>query len=294
VQIEWLEIFCDLAELQSFLKTAQKHGISQSAVSQQLAKLEASYGCKLLERKQRPIALTSQGKLVYRAAKDISKRSKKLKYELDHLRTADRDRIKVGAILSAGLYTLPRHMKDFMLISQNIQVDVEYAQAEKIYEALAAGDLDVGIVVSGKRDNRMLTHEFEDEEMVLVTSVGKGQLWDEEVDIRGKYIERFIAFSEGSITKQLVDNFLARCSAKTNILADYNNIETIKRAVEARAGTTILPLNTVLGEIKTGKLKAAHFSNERFFRPTEVIVSRSKEPNAAVQNFVNELCAHII
>ena len=51
MHIETLKIFCDLVELGSFSKTADKHFVSQSAVSQQIAQLELANNCQLLDRK---------------------------------------------------------------------------------------------------------------------------------------------------------------------------------------------------------------------------------------------------
>ncbi len=52
MHIETLKIFCDLVELESFSKTAEKHLLSQSAVSQQLAQLELVHKVQLLDRKK--------------------------------------------------------------------------------------------------------------------------------------------------------------------------------------------------------------------------------------------------
>ena len=59
MNIETLRIFCDLVELQNFSRTAEKYGISQSAISQQLAQLELLYKTQLINRKKRPLAATS-------------------------------------------------------------------------------------------------------------------------------------------------------------------------------------------------------------------------------------------
>ena len=71
MHIETLRLFCDVAEFGSFSKTAEKHRLSQSAVSQQLAQLEMSHKCQLVDRKKRPIELTKAGELLHEAAKSI-------------------------------------------------------------------------------------------------------------------------------------------------------------------------------------------------------------------------------
>ena len=54
MQLETLRMFCDLADLRSLSKTAKKHFVTQSAISQQLAQLETAHKCQLVSRKKRP------------------------------------------------------------------------------------------------------------------------------------------------------------------------------------------------------------------------------------------------
>ena len=111
--LETLQIFCDLVELQNFSRTAEKHGISQSAISQQLAQLELLYGTQLINRKKRPMAPTNSGRLFYQGCKDIIDRYDQLKSELNAL-SKPSARINIAAIFSIGMYTLQPHVKKFI------------------------------------------------------------------------------------------------------------------------------------------------------------------------------------
>jgi DNA-binding transcriptional LysR family regulator len=106
MHIETLKIFSDLAELRSFSQTAEKHFLSQSAISQQLAQLELTLKCQLLDRKKRPIELTKAGQSFYQACKDILDRYEQLRIELNTLKSSAGDRIMVAAIFSIGMHTL--------------------------------------------------------------------------------------------------------------------------------------------------------------------------------------------
>src|SRR4030042_6037039 len=98
MHIDTLKIFCDLVELESFSKTAEKHLLSQSAVSQQLAQLELVHKVQLLDRKKRPLAPTAAGRLFYDACKDIVARYERLKSELNSLQKPSAGRINIVAI----------------------------------------------------------------------------------------------------------------------------------------------------------------------------------------------------
>lgn len=126
MHIEMLKIFCDLADLRSFSKTAEKHILSQSAVSQQLAQLELAHKCQLINRKKRPIELTKSGQLLYQASKDILDRYEQLKNELRTLQKSSVSRINIAAIFSIGMHTLPDYIKKFMVSYPDVNVHVEY------------------------------------------------------------------------------------------------------------------------------------------------------------------------
>ena len=99
MHLEMLKIFCDLAELKSFSRTAEKHLLSQSAVSQQLAQMELLHKCELINRKKRPIEMTRAGRILYQAAKDILERYEQLGSEINALKKTSVSRINVAAIL---------------------------------------------------------------------------------------------------------------------------------------------------------------------------------------------------
>jgi len=57
---------------------------------------------------------------------------------------------------------------------------------------------------------------------------------------------------------------------------EFDNIETIKRAVEINSSISILPQTAILQEVNSGTIKAIPFSNEKFIRPTGIIVRKEK------------------
>jgi DNA-binding transcriptional LysR family regulator len=132
MHIEMLKVFCDLAELRSFSKTAEKHLLSQSAVSQQLAQLELVHKSQFLDRKKRPLELTAAGQLFYDTCKDIIDRYEQFKNELSVLQKSSVSRINVGAIYSIGMHTLPDYIKKFMVEYTDVNVHIEYLSSAQI------------------------------------------------------------------------------------------------------------------------------------------------------------------
>ena len=289
MQIETLKIFCDLARLQSFSKTAERHLLSQSAISQQLAQMELTYKCQLINRKKRPIKLTREGRLFYDAAKDMLDRYEQLRSELNALKSSACSRINVAAIFSIGMHALPDYVKKFMVSYPNVNVHIEYLGAEEIYELVLTGDIDIGLVAVPKRDKRLEVYDFEDEPLVLVCSPKHPLASESEVDVHKVQFERFVSFEEDIPTRIWIDNILRHYNIVVRPVMEFDNIETIKRAVEINSGISILPQTAIIQEVASGTMRAIAFSNEKFVRPTGIIVRKNKILGQAGRYFIELL-----
>ena len=289
MHIESLKIFCDLAETHSVSKTAEKHLLSQSAVSQQLAQLELTHKCQLVNRKKRPIELTTAGQAFYKAARDILERYDQLKTELNALKTRGETRINIAAIFSIGMHSLPDHIKKFMIRYPNVNVHLDYLSADKIYESVLNGEVDIGIVAVPKKDRRLEVYDFADEPLVLACSPKHPLAREPEADIHKLQFERFIAFDKDVPTRLWIDEILARYNTDVRPVMEFDNIETIKRAVEINAGVSILPEATIVQEVAGGTLEAIEFSNDRFVRPTGIIVRKGRALSQAARYLVGLL-----
>jgi DNA-binding transcriptional LysR family regulator len=276
MHFEILKVFCDLAELHSFSRTAEKHLLSQSAVSQQLAQLELNHKCQLVNRKKRPIELTKEGELLYQASKDILDRYEQLRNELNAAKRASSSRINVAAIFSIGMHTLPDYVKKFMVSYPDVHVHVEYLSAAKIYELVLAGDVDIGLVAVARRDKRLDVYDFQDELLVLACSPAHPLARESKIDIHRLQFERFIAFEKDVPTRTWTDGILERYNVVVRPVMEFDNIETVKRAVELNSGVSILPHSSILQEVSAGTIKAINFSNENFIRPTGIIVRKGR------------------
>jgi len=289
MHIETLKVFCDLADLRSFSKTAEKHFKSQSAVSQMLAQLELTHQCQLIDRTKRPIELTKAGQLFYGAAHDIIERYEQLRNELKTLKTSGATRINIAAIFSIGMHSLPGYVKRFMVGHPDVNVHIEYFSAKRIYELVLAGDIDIGLVAVPRKDKRLEVYDFENEPLVLACSPRNPLSRQATVDIHELQFKKFIAFEQDVPTRMWIDGILERYGTSVRIVMQFDNIETVKRAVEIDAGISILPQTAILQELAEGTIKAVAFSNEQLFRPTGIIIRKGKILGGAARYFLEML-----
>jgi DNA-binding transcriptional LysR family regulator len=285
MNLETAKLFCDLVELKNFSRAAELHGVSQSAVSQQIAQIEMDHKIQLFDRKKRPVELTTSEELFYRACKDILERYNRLSNELAQLNQTTCS-IHLAAIFSIGMHTLQPYIKKFMAIYPDVNLSIEYDNAKEIYEKLLRGSIDIGVVALPRRDRNIQNFPFENEPLLLVCSPDHPFALETEVEIHRLQGEKFIAFASDVPTRSLIDSILTRYGINVRVIMEFDNIETIKRAVEINSGISILPKSSLRMELSGGSLKAIPFANETFYRPTGIIVRKDRTLSKAARYLI--------
>jgi DNA-binding transcriptional LysR family regulator len=285
MNLETAKLVCDLVDLKNFSRAADLHGISQSAVSQQIAQIEMDHRIQLFDRKKRPVELTAAGQLFYRACKDILERYNLLTSELSQLGQSHSS-IRLAAIFSIGMHTLQPYVKKFMSIYPDVNLSVEYNDAKDIYDKLLRGQLDIGVVALPRRDRNLQVYGFENEPLMLVCSPDHPLATQSEIDIHQLQGEKFIAFAQDVPTRELINSILSRYGVNVRTVMEFDNIETIKRAVEINSGVSILPKSSLRMEMTSGSLKVILLNNENFYRPTGIIVRRDRTLSKAARYLI--------
>ncbi|MFA5291686.1 MAG: LysR family transcriptional regulator [Phycisphaerae bacterium] len=289
MQIESLQIFCDLAELKSFSRTAEKNMISQSAVSQQLAQLEKSFTTPLIDRNKKSFGLTATGELFYNTCKDILSRYENFQSSLNYLKNSTKSKISVAAIYSIGMHSLQSYIKKFMTLYPQVHLDIEYLSAAEIYNRLLLGKIDVGLVAVPRNNPDIQLFDFVSEPLVLVCSPQHTFAKKTNIDIYMMQYQPFIAFARNLPTRNWIDQLLLRYNVAVKPVMEFDNVETIKRVVEINAGVSIMPETTIKNELTNGTLKAIPFSNEKFKRPTGIIIRKNRAMNDNLKAFIELL-----
>lgn len=136
-----LKVLCDLAETGSFSLAASKNFVTQSAVSQQIRNLEEHYGWKLIERSKRRLQLTQAGEVVYQAGREIVQKYREIEDSLQTLSRAITGAVQVATVDSVGLYDLSSPLKQYLQTFPHVNVHLEYARGNRIYEDVSRGNL---------------------------------------------------------------------------------------------------------------------------------------------------------
>jgi DNA-binding transcriptional LysR family regulator len=136
-------------------------------------------------------------------------------------------------------------------------------------------------------------YEFEEEPLVVVCSPKHPLANESQVDIHRLQFERFITFEKNVPTRAWIDSILERYNVAVRSTMEFDNIETVKRAVEIDLGISILPQTAILQEVTAGTIKAINLMNEKFARPTGIIIRKGKIFTQAGRYLIELLCKNL-
>jgi len=288
--VESLKTFCDLVETASFARAARLNFVTQSAVSQQLRTLERRYDCRLVDRgPRRELRMTEAGRLLYGEAKAALERLSVVEQRLRHRPDVVTGPVTIASVTSVGLHTLPEPMKAFLRAYPQVNLRLLYRRTDEIYQACLDRTVDLGIVAIPARRPQLELVPLRPDELVLACPPGHPLAAAARVTAASLRGERFIAFDRDIPTRRLVDRFLRARRVPVVIAMELDNIETIKRSVEAGLGVSILPRPALENEIKAGTLVARPLGPARLQRPLGIIYRRGVAMSVAARAFLEVL-----
>jgi DNA-binding transcriptional LysR family regulator len=289
MQIENFKIFADLVETKSFSKSAKLNGITQSAVSQQARAMERHFKTLLIDRSQKQFQLTREGLRVYDSAKEMLHTYDKLLCELQEMKKVISGTIRISTIYSIGLHELPPYIKKFLHDYPSVNVRVEYRRSNLVYEDILHNSVDFGLVAFPIKQRQIEVLAFRNDHLVLITHPQHPLAKQEEIEVKDLAEHKFIGFDPDIPTRKAVDQIFRENRIESEPVMEFDNIETVKRAVEIDHGIAIVPQATVQQEAKAGTLALRHFKGRGFTRPLAILHRKGRVLTPAMKKFIETL-----
>ncbi|MBN2144082.1 MAG: LysR family transcriptional regulator [Candidatus Aureabacteria bacterium] len=289
MQIETLKIFCDVARLGSFSKSAEQNSVTQSTVSQAVQLLEESLHILLIDRAKRPWKLTSEGRFFYEGCRDILDRFSILEQEVKGIHDETSSIVRVASIYSVGLRHMKYFVQKFSELYPKTTVKLDYLHPDKVYESILAERSDIGIVSFPHSKRELTAIPWKSEQMVLACHPDHHLAKQKKIPFSKLHKEKFVAFDKGLVIRREIDRFLKNQSVKVDIVLEFDNIESIKEAVEIASGIAILPEPTLDREVKSRLLCSIPFQTNELVRPLGIIHRKGKKFNQNVFRFITLL-----
>src|SRR5205085_6515939 len=286
MQIETLKVFCDLAETESYTKAAQINQVTQSAVSQQISSLERLFKSLLIERSKKKFRLTREGQVLYDYSKQVIATYDALHSKLQEIKDIISGTIRLATIYSIGLHDLPPYLKKFLKAYPTVNVHVEYRRANQVYEDVMGNVVDLGLVAYPNRDHRLEIFPLRKDPLVLICHPQHPLAKNKNIKLKALAGQKFIGFEPDIPTRRALDKILRENAVEVQHVMEFDNIETVKRAVEIDAGVAIVPQGTVVQEVAKQTLAQVTIEGGDFYRPLAAIYKKNKALSPAMKQFL--------
>jgi LysR family transcriptional regulator, transcriptional activator of the cysJI operon len=285
MQFESLKVFCDLAETESFTRTAQINGVSQSAVSQTISALEEHFNARLIERSKKNFRLTMEGEVLYSHGKEMLQTYAAFQNRMQEIQHVISGEIRVATVYSIGLHDLPPYVKRFMRDHPEVKIHVEYRRANQVYEGVLGNIVDLGLVAYPVHDPRWEVVSLREEPLVLACHPKHPLAKHKSINLKALNGQKFISFEPDMPTRKALDKLLKGQSVAVEHVMEFDNIETVKRALELDCGVAIVPETTVNQEVATRTLVAVPLAGN-YFRQLGAIYRKNKVLSPAMKQFL--------
>ena len=289
MHIRSLKIFCDVVDRRSFSRAADDNKISQSGASQVVHHLEEELSVKLIDRSKRPFVLTPEGETYYEGCRKIVQQYFLLEDEVRTLHEQVSGRVVVASIYSVGLHHMNRYLQDFLAQHPKANVRLEYLHPHRVYDAVENDDADLGLVSYPRSSRTLEAIVWRQEPMVLVCAPDHPLAGSPRIGLEILQGMKMVCFESGLIIRREIDRALQLRSVEVEVAMEFDNIETIKRAIEIGAGVSLLPEPTITREVAAGSLVAIPLTTNELIRPLGIIHRRGKQLTGTARRFLESL-----
>lgn len=290
-----LQVFHTVAKVLSFTKAAELLHMTQPAVTFQIRQLEEQFNTRLFDRTHNRVVLTAVGERVFHYSSRILDLYDELEGSVREM-TGDAEAVLIiGASTTVAEYMLPALLGKFKDHFPDISLSLKVSNTESVVAMVGDSVIDLAIVEAPVANKHLLVEICRMDQLVVIAPPGH-ELGNFEVITAEQLIQYpFICREEGSGTREVVEEYLTARGVSTqclNVCLELGSPETIKGAVEAALGVSILSEATITKELALGTLCSVKL-DPPMKRPFSFVRQRQKFRHAATEKlleFARDYC----
>jgi LysR family transcriptional regulator, low CO2-responsive transcriptional regulator len=285
-----LRIFAAVARHLSFARAAEELHLTPPAVSMQVKELENEVGLPLFDRGNRSVSLTTAGEYLLAYARKVLATLKDAEDALARFKGLAGGQLTVGMV-STAKYFMPSLMARFRDEHPGVELGMRLGNREQLVAMMQRGEADLAIMGRPPRDWATRAEPFALHPHVLVTAPGHPFTRLEQVPAAALQGEGFIERERGSGTRAAMEEYAAAHHLQLRVVMEMSSNETIKQAVMAGMGVSLLSLHTIALELRQGIIATPEVEGLPVMRRWHVVNNLGKllsPPAEAFRYFVLE------
>lgn len=272
MQINQIDAFLAVAELESFSLAAERLHITQPAVSKRIRQLENNIRVELFDRIGKRSILTPNGKAFKPHAERILQELRTYRSSLSRQQLTPSGSLSFATSHHIGLHRLPQVLRDFKIRYPQVDLDLHFMDSEDACGAIASNELELAIVtLPEEADDKLECEPIWIDDLVVVMAADHHLASLQEIDPTRLLEYAAILPSLGTFTRKIINNLFASKKDQLDIILETNYLETIKVMVSANLGWSILPESMV-----DSSLTSHHLSGLDVHRPLGIVTHKNR------------------
>ena len=258
-----LKIFLAIAEVGNVTKAADLLGITQSAASASIASIENIYQVKLFERVGRSIILSEVGKRFLPEAQSAIASAKSASKYLRSLSEKTVGSLKIAASQTIANYWLPRKLALFHARHPEVALNLTMTNTSAVEKAVVNGKVDIGFVEAEVFSDELRFIKVDHDQIALVASVSRWASLGLSDNLNNISKLPWIVREKGSGTRKVLEDLVIQNKiswSDLDIVLELPSNESVREAVIAGVGVTLISRHVVSLALETGLLKATFLS----------------------------------
>lgn len=284
-----LELFVTVVKEQSFSRAAKKLHISQPAVSMQIKALEEKYGVPLFERSNRLIRLTKAGNILYLHAEKILHNYSKVDQLIGDIYHSAKGILSIGSGYTFGEYILPQALATFKQKYPEIVPKVTIKNSNRIFKEVVRNEIDIGIIEGELSHPSAQLNNFFTDEMVIIVPMKDTLQHKRVVEVNELQDRTWILRESDSSTRDFVSQEFSRLGIIPKYIIELGSSQTIKGAVEAGLGISMISTKTLDKELELNRLRSLKIKDESMKRNFYYVINKSQLTTKATELFIELL-----
>ena len=245
MELRQLKYFVEVARREHVSEAADALHVAQSAISRQIANLEAELGVYLFEREGRNVKLTPIGRHFLPHAETVLRAVDYAKQQIEEYLDPERGTIKIGFPSSLASHTLPTVISAFKEEHPNVKFQLRQGSYRFLIDAVKRREIDLAFLGPIPTDEKDIKGEILFiESFSALLPLNHRLAKRESIVLNELRYEPFITFPEGYILHKIVIDACKQAGFSPIISSEGEDLDAIKGLVSAGIGVTLLPENT--------------------------------------------------
>lgn len=284
VEVRHLRYFLAVAEAGNFSRAADRLGISQPSVSQQIRDLEASLRIRLFQRRGKRVLLSAAGLIFQEHARTVLRQLEKCFQELGSEPGQLRGALHLGVVPVLNVALIPDLLGMFAVDHPAISLMVEEISSTEIETALEEGRMDAGLGFVTRHSPNLRYQLLCTDEFALI--VAKNHPWAKRRIIPFSELEnqRLLQLPDSFVMRRMIDDICRKHQVRPRIIAEINAIETLLRSLGPLQSSAVMPKVTLLGR-QNLNLRAIPLQGKKLGLKIGLLRLRDSLTNTAVADF---------